>query len=181
MQDGIKEEADGSAAEKSEEEARGFRHVVDHARVYDRFDDGNHKRRDSDPNERLTGRQTERPGGRHGETEVSGRTPCTKRKRAIKQPERARRILMANGVDECVPALAIWESHQMLKDGRASGNSYKTSPQCSNEKSNAQMDRTVHREGRHVEAEILNIEQSSETLHDNLHATSVFLQDSNST
>ena len=84
MQDGIKKEADGSAAKQTEEETRSLGHIVDHTRMYDGFDDSNRECRSSDPKERLTGRPTNRPRGRYGETKVPCRAPCTKCERAIK-------------------------------------------------------------------------------------------------
>lgn len=165
MQERVKKETDRSAAEKSEEQAGRFRHVVDHARMHDGLDDGDDKRHDGNPEKRSTGRPAEGPDRRDRETEVPRCASRTKRERAIKHPERAGRKLMTDGVDDSIPAFAVGKPHYMLKHRCTEGDNHKTGSKRGEEKPHAYMDGTAQRERRHSTAGILDIKPRNDTPH----------------
>jgi len=143
MQERVEEEADGCAAEESEEQTGRFRHLVHYARMHDRLDDGNGKRCNRNPEEPSAGGRTEGPDRCDREPDIPRRAPSTKRERAVKYPQGAGRELMTNRVDESIPAFAIGKPHHMLKDRSAEGDNYKTGSEQGEEKPHAHVDGTA--------------------------------------
>lgn len=143
MQERVEEEADSTAAEESEEQTGRFRHVVYHARMHDRLDDGNGERCNCNPEEPSAGGRTEGPDRCDREPGIPRRASCTERERAVKYPQGAGRELVTDRVDDRIPTLAIGKPHHMLKNRSAEGDNHKTGSEQGEEKPHAHVDGTA--------------------------------------